>query len=378
MHLTVLFLLCGLLARYCYAGRVVMKDLTNMRSKLSKVTDTFQPAIWRGEAIFRGIDDLKEDQMGNRLSKYFEALACSDIVGFHFVYRAKITGSNDTSKFFSALPQVRLHPNPRNVSWYQAGYLLRKTCPAATPYPHAWSGAWNRRPLLIKDIIHTAIGMVYENVNSVRIPVGNFSYTMPYGNHTMPLIPSAAVLFRCVDILDKVVHPYGFVNFNVYLQLIPKNATTIYILTEPLNYLGQGKSHQMHCKELSEYVVDFLHLHYPKSIVAIRRGHPIDSVAMMMHTQTLISAPSTFSLFPGIANQNTVYMMPGGVWREQPFVQHNFLWITYPEKISPGAYINVSAPNVMTQFKSLMTRPLLKPVEVTAEVKTAPDAYLQY
>lgn len=379
MNVTLLYLLCVYIVQSCRAGRVVLKDLTNLRGKLSRAPDTFQPAIVRGEGVFRGMDDLKEDQMGNRLSKYFEGLACSDIVGFHFVYRAKIIGNATVQTFFNALPQIRLHPRPRNVTWYGAGYIWRKTCPAVTPYPHAWSGAWNRRPLLIAEIMHTAVRSVYANVHNISLPVGNFSYIMPYGNHSLPFVPSVVVLFRCVDILEaKANHPYGFVNFNAYLQLIPKNASTIYILTEPLNYLGQVTTNQLHCKELGEYLVDFLHLHYPRAIVAIRRGHPIDSVAMLVHTLTLVSAPSTFSLFPGIANRNTVYMMPGGVWREQPFVQDNFSWIIYPEKINPGAHINASAPNVMTQYKSLLTVPLVKPVEVTTEVKTLPDAYLQY
>ena len=365
----VLFLIC---APWCIAS-TSLELLHSLAADASVVqTSPFQPLVlndlnktFPNEGVFVGSGELQGGQMGNWLSKYFEVMACSDITRIHFLYRPVIKGDEQAVKFFSAFPQVRQHPNPIVTNYYLLGYEWRKACPAAHPYPHKWAGAWNQRPALIAEVVHTAIKAVYPNVATVTVPSSSFSNVV-YAKGTvddLPLVPSAAILFRCVDILHLGAgNLYGFINFNVYAQLIPRDASTIYILTEPLNYLDRSDHNQRHCKDIGEFLVTFLHNHFPSATVALRRGYPIDSVAVMANTPTLISPPSTFSLYPSIANPNNVYFMPGGLYRHKPFLHKKFKWITYPTMILPGAQVDVTSDDAVEKIKKLFTAPLTKPV----------------
>eukprot|EP01032_Pedospumella_encystans_P012514 gene12514-14474_t len=301
------------------------------------------------------------------VSTYFEALACSDITGIHFVHRRPpIKGDEQAIKFFSAFPTVRVHPKTKATNFFFLGNTWRKTCPAIWPHPHTWAGAWNQRPALIADVIHTAIKAVFEDVKTATVPVESFTHIVPAksaGSH-LPLVPSAAIMFRCVDILHYVEgQPYGFLNFNVYTQLIPKNVTTIYVLSEPLNYMDHASSNQKNCKEIGDFLVTFLHTQFPASTVALRRGFPIDSVAIMANTPMLISAPSTFALFPGIANPNKVYTTAGLLYFDTPYLGDNFKWIKSPALIYPGSHVHVNRDGAVKKLKALFTTPLEKEVE---------------
>ena len=319
------------------------------------------------EGMFIETVELRSAQMGNLLSQFFESLTCSDITRIHFVHRRPpIRGDEQAVKFFSAFPLVRAHPNPIATNFFFIGNQWRRTCPAIWPYPHSWAGAWNQRPALIAEVMHTAIKAVFPDVHSTTLAVESFAHVaLRNGENAkrLPLVPSAAIMMRCVDILHFVQgQAYGFLNFNAYLQLIPQNSSTVYILSEPLSYLNFSSHNQRHCKEIGEFLVSFLRTHYPSSTVALRRGHPIDSVAMLSNTPVLISAPSTFSLFPGIANPNKVYTMPGILYYDKPFLHANFKWITYPSLIYPGSHIDVNADDAIIKLKALFTVPLKKPV----------------
>lgn len=338
------------------------------------VSSVYQPLVLndfnktlKSEGLFIETGELRTAQMGNMVSTYFEALACSDITGIHFVHRRPpIKGDEQAIKFFCAFPTVRVHPNPKSTNFFFLGNTWRKTCPAIWPHPHTWAGAWNQRPALIADVIHTAIKAVFEDVKTATVPVETFTLIVPArpaGSH-LPLVPSAAVMFRCVDILHYVEgQPYGFLNFNIYTQLIPKNVSTIYVLSEPLNYMDHASSNQKNCKEIGDFLVTYLHTQFPTSTVALRRGFPIDSVAIMANTPMLISAPSTFALFPGIANPNKVYTTAGLLYFDTPYLGDNFKWIKSPALIYPGSHVHVNRDGAVKKLKALFTTPLEKEVE---------------
>ncbi len=340
------------------------------------LTSVYQPLVLndinkasKSEGLFIETGELRTAQMGNMLSTYFEALACSDITGIHFVHRRPpIKGDEQAIKFFSAFPTVRVHPDPSATNFFFLGNTWRKTCPAIWPHPHTWAGAWNQRPALIADVIHTAIKAVFEDVKAATIPVESFAHIVPSkaGGSPLPLVPSAAIMFRCVDILHYVEgQPYGFLNFNVYTQLIPQNVSTIYVLSEPLTYMDHASSNQKNCKEIGDFLVNFLHTQFPSSTVALRRGFPIDSVAIMANTPMLISAPSTFALFPGIANPNKVYTSAGLLYFDTPYLGENFKWITSPALIYPGSHVHVNREGAVKKLKALFTTPLEKEVVAT-------------
>jgi len=340
------------------------------------LTSVYQPLVLndinkalKSEGLFIETGELRTAQMGNMLSTYFEALACSDITGIHFVHRRPpIKGDEQAIKFFSAFPTVRVHPDPSATNFFFLGNTWRKTCPAIWPHPHTWAGAWNQRPALIADVIHTAVKAVFEDVKTATIPVESFTHIVPSkaGGTHLPLVPNAAIMFRCVDILHYVKgQPYGFLNFNVYTQLIPQNVSTIYVLSEPLTYMDHASSNQKNCKEIGDFLVTFLHTQFPSSTVALRRGFPIDSVAIMANTPLLISAPSTFALFPGIANRNKVYTSAGLLYFDTPYLGDNFKWITSPALIYPGSHVHVNREGAVKKLKAFTT-PLEK--EVVAAV----------
>lgn len=74
---------------------------------------------------------------------------------------------------------------------------------------------------------------------------------------------------------------YGMLNFNVYLMIIPTEATEIYILAEPLNY---GSEHGAKiCRRLISNLADFLHAQYPNAMIGVRRGHVHHGFVQVMH-----------------------------------------------------------------------------------------------
>jgi hypothetical protein len=109
--------------------------------------------------------------------------------------------------------------------------------------------------------------------------------------------------------------------------------------------------------------VDHLRAKFPNTVVAIRRGNPVDSMVMMTHARVVVSAPSTFSMFPCIANRNSVYMMPGGVFNDRPVIGKGFKWIAYPDKIGPGETVRGDSKHLLAELKELFTKPLERPVE---------------
>ena len=258
--------------------------------------------------------------------------------------------------------------------------MWNRTCPIASPFPHENAGAWNHRPELVSEILHNAVDAVFKDVFSETVPANSFvniKSNQPV-REMLPLVPSAAVMFRCVDILwfeSKNAVGYGFLNFNAYTELIPNDATHIYVLGEELNYLDLGKKDSaIICANLTDFLVDFLHVRFPAAVVALRRGHVIESLTMVSKTQTLVSAPSTFSLWGGIANTNRVYLMASGknpLLRDAPFIRDNFMWLTYPELIQGGDHVPYQSLPPDKTFKVLsgvLTEPLKRPVHFVTRI----------
>lgn len=253
--------LCGLVLGVGLVASTTMEDLMivrlNLAHKLSSPYLSLLSAYNRtlaNEGVFVGSGMLTTASMGNLLALYFDAMACCDIVGAHFVYRSNIIGDEQTTAFFESFPQIRMHPHVSNRSSEDLSKDWKETCPYVAPYPHVHAGAWNQRSYLIAEIIQNAVNTVYPAVFNATIPFESFSHILPkrWQQKVLPLVPSAAIVFRCVDILfftsDKP--NYGFLNFNAYAELIPKNASFIYVLSEQLSYRDQNSAHTKDCKDL--------------------------------------------------------------------------------------------------------------------------------
>eukprot|EP01040_Poterioochromonas_malhamensis_P006520 gene6520-7020_t len=288
--------------------------------------------MMNNQSVFFTSFPLTLNQMGNRICWYFEAVACADIARHHLVM--KIFNPTNIS-FFNRFERIFEHPNPAPSSEESASLFL-KTCPKLFPYPFAFSGAWNQRPLLIRQLMNKALDEEFPHPDQMSIDIKSFHEKNDKASSIsspLPFIPDVAILFRCKDI--HAFSWYGFIPFHVYnLLLKGKNVQTIYILSEPLDYLSERDSADAvsvgNCIHLSQGLVDHLSKLFPEARIAVRRGHAIESLMILARAKTVICAPSSFCLWPGIANPNEVYYFPSRVVMVQPFLFHNFKWVGYP------------------------------------------------
>ena len=168
-----------------------------------------------------------DSYIGNRLGNYFEAVACADAAGLHFVC---LTNQTDANKLAAGLPTVRVHPAPAKTV-DDAKNNVREKCTLNNPFP--WenpSSLLYTRPQAVRDTFTPAMDKyISENLHGDTVPYSSFSYVAAptHGeldlesdavgrhNHTLgtqlPLIPSVSILFRCCDILVMTSDQYGFV-----------------------------------------------------------------------------------------------------------------------------------------------------------------------
>jgi hypothetical protein len=282
---------------------------------------------------------LEEAQWGNRIGDYFEGMACADIAGLHFVNIA--IEKSSSQQLVQSFPSVIVHPNPAK-DVIDAAVTLYKNCPKIGEYPYVYRGGWSQRLPKIGSLLLNAINKFYPDRRVKVLKKSDFadiSFPVNKKAESVPFIPDAVIIFRCFDILLEYSQ-YGFLNFNVYQSLIPNNTNTIYVLSEPLNYMeDQDQSVKFRrevCRGLGFAIVAHLRLHFPNAVVAIRRGHPADSIAMLSSSKTVVCAPSTFCLWPGVVNtqsnnnQSIVYFAPGKVMRHQVYINDRFHWIFSP------------------------------------------------
>jgi hypothetical protein len=292
------------------------------------------------ESFVACLNDCGPSQWGNRIAFYFETAACADIARHHFVY---IFDHPPEDKFYHGFQKVFIHPDPL-TSGDVAAELFRRSCPQLTPFPFVQPGAWNRRPLLISRLMNKALEHAYPTANTDHWYYNTFDFVNNHtilDNNALPAIPDAVILFRCRDVLTHDhTRPYGFVNFNFYKKVLPVKVKTIYILSEPLTYRGASAEdvRAQICVNLIMEKVKFLQHQFPNTLIGIRRGYAYDSLLMLARAKNVVCAPSTFCLWPGIANPNHVYFIPGNVIHFNPFLSESFYWVAYPPTIHLGDF----------------------------------------
>jgi len=312
---------------------------------------------------------IDEVQFGNLFGLYFDALACSDIAGFHFIYLA----DRPNIPFFQSLPNLVVHPQPAD-DVLEAGRVLDSVCPFRGPFPFVTHGGWDKRPQLLRQIFNQALDAQYgKQIFSLKVDDSTFSQihsnSAQITKQSMPLIPDVAVLFRCVDILTVATgHPYGFVNFHLYSALIPNSVSSIYVLSEKLDYLTEDRDephisiNKAACTQLGNDLLLFLKDIRPQAVVALRRGYAVDSLLMLAKANVVICAPSTFCLYPGIANMNgIVYFTPGNVIEFNPFLTENFYWVASPKTVRFGDY-GISPADYKDSSYRIYSEILLQPL----------------
>ena len=257
---------------------------------------------------------LRQGSFGNHIGNYFELISCAKLARVHYV--GFPDAETKAEPFFDSVPTAILHPSPV-ANYTEAVASVQKHCWPSHNFP--WQNS-------VSDWMHNldAIGRIMENVIQSYVM---HTYTLEAQRHvisldsfdlfdtktssrakanvTTSLIPDAAILFRCNDILDHAqwMSPYGILSFTTYPMIIPTTARTIYIVGEPKGY---GRNSAM-CNDILVALVDYLEGFYPSALIGVRRGHAFDSMSMLRGAAVTVCPPSTFCLWPAIAAAKDEY-----------------------------------------------------------------------
>lgn len=288
--------------------------------------------------------------IGNRLSDYLTAMACSRTVGLHFVGIPIQTNHSqwmDThvadQPFYKALPSIVVHPNP--TTRMKAFKAMEKEC-IFNEFPHEDPREpWEKMLPYLREIVYNAVNDQMNSHKHQSLDISTFDLVknndikakISYGHgHSLPLIPDTAILFRCNDVI-RGMRGYGFIDWNVYKRLIPQNTTLIYILTEPKGYNAHTEDTSTQCSIIIDSLVEYLSDIFNKTTIAVRRGHPFDSLIILTMSNLVICAASTFCFWPAVSHHGNTEVHFGHTNLIEHGAMHpldsHFKWIRDPPPI---------------------------------------------
>jgi hypothetical protein len=312
------------------------------------------------------------DGFGNSVGYYLEAISCAKFAGMHFVgfetnlwYHGHELPSNVSKIFSSSLPKVIVH----NAPIPSIRQIKRDSCwPNAFPWQTSKSLMWGNLPEIRGFLVDFSgslrsvlkFGSTAYSVTDFELVLNrrdNFRYENDghrYGSRrleirsaVLPFVPHVSILFRCVDMLEHGDgSPYGFLNFNVYKHMIPEGAPQIYILTESLYYSSSRdnplRSSVKVCVNITKTLADYLSNEFVNTTVAVRRGHSAEGFYQLSHSQIMISPPSTFGFYAGVAqgDDHDEYFPETGLIASgiNLFVHKGFHWFPFPKIVQFGQY----------------------------------------
>eukprot|EP01038_Epipyxis_sp_PR26KG_P015263 gene15263-20566_t len=304
------------------------------------------------------------NQIGNLMGFFFEALACADKAGLHFIPFFGIDARSEANpaEFVSGFHRIYRHQNPV-ISRIEGINNIERECKTS-----GWTFVYSdctaaRNVPVIKATFNYAVEAYMKNSSEWKNFVDRNNTTFDVikrpqnGNvEILPAIPDVAILFRCSDILHGIHPAYGFLNWNIYKRLIPPHPKYIYILSEPLNYVNSSATAKI-CTSISIQLVDFLRKLYRSTTVGIHRGYPYQGLVVLTKARTAICAPSTFCSYPAISRTHgNVYFQTG----EQLFngtgnFSKNFHWILSPPMINFKSHKHLISKRNITGLISLLT-----------------------
>mmetsp|Transcript_11377 Transcript_11377/g.11404 ORF Transcript_11377/g.11404 Transcript_11377/m.11404 type:complete len:475 (+) Transcript_11377:71-1495(+) len=359
---------------------------------------------------------------GNNFGKYMNSICCAYSAGLHSIainMNAQDYPSSSAAytAYESALPPIILHPNP-NTDYEGTAKSMRVCNAHEGPWERHLPGGMYDRIELVGEIVNTAVeaylsseygreperqSIPDKNFSSISLPLLShkhrkkeshniststtsdisYSHSNKISENTsmnisqsstlnsslspslsLPLLPEVVVVFRCVDIV-KWNGDYGFLNFNVYRHVIPSDARAIFINTEPLSYNPMkhtdAKARVDICVKLITRLSSFLSEHFPHASVSILRGNPHLSMCQINRASVVVSAPTTFTLFPAMANtRGHVYMGLTGLFADRKCVPltEGFFWVTAPPVIRMSDLTrNLNRPRIVEDFITMLMRP---------------------
>lgn len=364
-------------------------DYTNILGYFLKqfMTNAYE-SITGDNPVFVIEMDLKESQLGNRLGNYFQAVCLAEKLGLHFIafnhYKRQV--GDDFMKvghpFLKDFPRVIRHGSPAAnrsavVEYLKSGGGMHYL----EPWPWQRSDScWYQNVQFAQHTMRSSLENVqsklFLNTNSPEIHAASFEIVDGVNtadNNSLfvaakkPLVPDAVILLRCVDVLLHGGNEYGFLSFNTYPMIIPKDVKDIYIVGEPYGYGPWVTA----CHNISNALVAFLHNLYPQTKISLRRGFPFESMIMMMKASYVVCAPSSFCFWSALANEHgNVYYAnsPLIVEAKRPRLTDNFNWITYPPVIGFWRQVHYKLEDTNSSeyiIATLTARTLPKEREIT-------------
>jgi hypothetical protein len=324
---------------------------------------------------------------GNSFGNYLEAVSCAQLAGLHFVgfetdvwYHGPGLPST-TSKLISKLVRrIIRHENPlpsmREVS--------RHSCWEGV-FPWQMASSFMYQDLVqlrheVADFTERFMSEILKSKNSFGIsefdrvitPANKLNYAKPLPQNLqvqrrlryertrlltssdsapadyvrLPFVPEVSILFRCVDMLQHgEASPYGFLPFKVYKEIIPPSAKEIYVLTESLMYSQDSANvpNQKACVAITEALLTYLSNHYMNATVGLRRGSSGEAFYQLAHSSIMISPPSSFGFFAGLAQPDShdvylpeTHLIASG---NNVFIHHHFHWMPFPKIVQFGYYL---------------------------------------
>lgn len=307
---------------------------------------------------------LGSDSMGNYLGSYFEAIACADLAGLHYLSVAKVYEANlghNQSAFTANLPNYIKNTIP--VSASQVSESLKKYCPCAKSCHEDASSAWVSRLHVIRSIFVQALLHHLSHSSTAKNTVVNEDdIATEVAGSILPLIPDVAIHYRCGD---NFVGNYGFLPFSAVKARIPESTSLIYVLAENRGRKTSSAHHlRMKCDAVLSSLGHYLKLHFPLAKIVVKRGDDMYiDMARLAFANTTICSVSTFCLWPAIANNGTAYfplskLVVGG----DRSISLGFQWLLQP-KVLLGA---VNARKTAREFVEMLGGSWIDPASKTS------------
>jgi len=319
--------------------------------------------------------------IGNRLAVYFEYMAVSLLSGMHFL--------SPTVTFM--LPKVVLNPNPATNRSDAIKMLSSMT---VSQYPLAERNAlWSEYiPIIINNLRLSMYDLIRQMFQTFQpfVQKSNFGLfikgsevqaTVPRKwlledarNHaikgmrnqdesqttvlnsddTAPLFADHVIHFRCSDILlgSPDGNYYGILNFYTFITIIPQNAQSIYIVSEPKNFAVY--SH--YCDKIVVGLAYFLNYFYPNANIAIHQGHMDEAMPIINQAKkTVTCSASTFCFWPQLASTAKAYHKRGVIdVYDSVNIRHDFFWLDRP-KTARFDKVNMSSPSAVIDMLEILT-----------------------
>jgi len=255
-------------------------------------------------------------QLGNTLGYFFNDLACSDLVGSHFIAVHKefnlldpaslVTNGSDRYAFFNALPDLVVHPNVLMESEVKS--KMKSDCQCLQYCWESSEAPWVRRIPYIRKYLLRAIDAYVQAAGGFHIPtvlsnVTDYS-TVPLDT-PLPLIPNVTIQYRCGDNIGFGKTRYGLLPFSAYTssnRIDKQTAKYIYVIADSP---GRQSYHaySSRCGQILGHLFAHLKKHFPTAVVIVKRGgDAFLDYARLAYSNTTICSASTFCLWPALAN----------------------------------------------------------------------------